>query len=323
MAAIAAVTSLVWRTVTENRMPRSDDLARPESRVAPQRQRPGRPGPADPTSQLVDEPLGPAGGVGRAGAHPQVQQLAGVGPAGQQRVVAKPVGVAVGGSTLGVAVDLAHRGVDVDRQLLGARAGASGPGSGQEGLGDPVELADVAEGERPQERAQGRGGHHPVPEHLLGPCGAQHLSVIDRVATGHHRVQQGQHLTARPVVAGSAAEVDQLVHHGLHPQPFNQRCGQRQAGVGDGVVVIERDDEGAGGVRRWHRKGALRVGVMAGSQPSFSQLKGPFHNLTTAPPRGVAVDPGLASAFHEALVVPVVGLPEGRGRRRSWLLAAG
>jgi hypothetical protein len=31
----------------------------------------------------------------------------------------------------------------------------------------------------------------------------------------------------------------------------------------------------------------------------------------------------LASAFHEALVVPVEGLPEGRGRRRSRLLAAG
>jgi len=87
---------------------RADDLARPEPRVAPQRQRPGCPGPADPTGQLVDEPFGPAGGVGRAGAHTKVEQLPGVGPAGQHRVVAKPVGVAVGGPTLSMAVDLAH-----------------------------------------------------------------------------------------------------------------------------------------------------------------------------------------------------------------------
>jgi hypothetical protein len=149
----------------------TDDLARPESRVAPQRQRPGCPGPADPTGQLVDEPLSPAGGVGRAGAHAQVEHLAGVGPAGQQRMVAKPVGVAVGGPTLGVAVDLAHRGIEVHRQLLLARASAGGPRPGQQGLGDPIELADVAEGERAQERAQRRGGHHPVPEHLGGAPG--------------------------------------------------------------------------------------------------------------------------------------------------------
>jgi hypothetical protein len=31
---------------------------------------------------------------------------------------------------------------------------------------------------------------------------------------------------------------------------------------------------------------------MAGSQPPFSQLKGPFHNRITATPQGVAVDPG-------------------------------
>jgi len=176
-----------------------------------------------------------------------MQQLAGVGPAGQQRVVAKPVGVAVGGPTLGVAVDLAHRRIDIDHQLLGARAGAGGPGSGQQGLGDLVELADVAEGERPQERAQRGGGHHPMPEDLLGAPGPQQAGVVDGVAGGHHRVQQGQHLAAGPVVAGSVAEVDQFVDDGLHPQAFGQGCGQCQAGVGDRVVVIEGDDEAAGG----------------------------------------------------------------------------
>jgi hypothetical protein len=96
------------------------------------------------------------------------------------------------------------------------------------------------------------GGHHPVPEDLLGASGPQHVGVVDRVAPGHHRVQQGQHLAAGPVPTGSVAEVDQLVDHRLHTQPFGQGRGQRQARVGDGVVVIEGGNEGIGGVRRWH-----------------------------------------------------------------------
>jgi len=40
---------------------------------------------------------------------------------------------------------------------------------------------------------------------------------------------------------------------------------------------------------------------MAGSQPPFSQLKGPFHNWVTPHRRGTAVDPGLVGATQEAL----------------------
>ena len=89
-----------------------------------------------------------------------------------------------------------------------------------------------------------------MPEDLLGAPRPEDIGVIDRVATGHHRVQQGQHLTAGPVVAGSVAEVDQLIDHGLHAQPFSQRGGQCQAGVSHGMVVIEGDDEPIRGVGR-------------------------------------------------------------------------
>jgi hypothetical protein len=34
------------------------------------------------------------------------------------------------------------------------------------------------------------------------------------------------------------------------------------------------------------------LGFMAGSQPPFSQLKGPFHNPSLPAPRSVAVDSG-------------------------------
>jgi hypothetical protein len=115
-----------------------------------------------------------------------------------------------------------------------------------------------------------------MPQDLLGAPRAQHVSVVDRVAAGHHRVQQGQHLAAGPVVAGSVAEVDQLVDDVLHTQPFGQGCGQRQPGIGDGVVVIEGDDEGVWGVRRWHRKGALRAGVRGWLATAILPAQGPF-----------------------------------------------
>jgi hypothetical protein len=89
-----------------------------------------------------------------------------------------------------------------------------------------------------------------MPEELLGAPPPEDVGVIDRVATGHHRVQQGQHLTAGPVRTGSVAEVDQLIDHGLHAQPFSQRGSRCQAGVRDGVVVIEGNDEPIRGVGR-------------------------------------------------------------------------
>jgi hypothetical protein len=87
-----------------------------------------------------------------------VQHLAGVGAGGQQRAVAQHPGVAVGGPLLVVAVDLADGGVDVDRHRRLAGTGAGRPRPAQGDLGDSVELADVAEGERAQERPQRRGG---------------------------------------------------------------------------------------------------------------------------------------------------------------------
>jgi hypothetical protein len=103
-----------------------------------------------------------------APAHAQVQHLAGVGAGGQQRMVAEHLGVAVGRPALGVAVDLADGGVHIDGDRLLGGAGPSGPRAGEQGLGHAVELADVAEGERAQERADGGWGHHLVAEHLGG-----------------------------------------------------------------------------------------------------------------------------------------------------------
>jgi hypothetical protein len=87
------------------------------SPLAPARPQPGH--------QLVNEPGDAAGGVGRALAQPGVQQLAAVGPGGQQRVVAQPVGIAVAGALLVVATDLADGGVHIDGQRPVAGSGAA------------------------------------------------------------------------------------------------------------------------------------------------------------------------------------------------------
>jgi hypothetical protein len=124
-----------------------DALGRPESRVHPQGQLAAGPGAAQAGDELIAEPEDAAGGVGCALAQPGVQHLTAVGAEGEQRVVAQPVGVAVAGVLLVIAVDLADGGVHVHGQRPVAGAGAGRPGPAEDLAGHLVELADVAEGE--------------------------------------------------------------------------------------------------------------------------------------------------------------------------------
>jgi len=96
-----------------------DGVVRPEPRVEPHDQLPGRSGTADPGDELVDEPAGAAGGVGGAFPHPGVEDLTGVSPGGQQRVVAAHLGVAEARPLLVLALDLADRRVEIDNQPPG------------------------------------------------------------------------------------------------------------------------------------------------------------------------------------------------------------
>jgi hypothetical protein len=162
----------------------------------------------------------PAGGVGPAGALAGVQHLAGVGPGGQQRMIAEGVGVAVGGALLVVAVHLAHRGVKVHGHRPVTGASTSRPRAREELLGEPIELADVAEGEGAQEGPQGGGGHDPVAEYLAGGAAAQQVGVVDAVPTRDHGVDQGQQLAAGPVRASPLAQVDQRIGGVLDTQAW-------------------------------------------------------------------------------------------------------
>jgi hypothetical protein len=163
-------------------------------------------------------------------------------------MVAKHPGVAVGGATLVVAVDLADGGIQVNGHGPIARAGTGRPRPAHESLGNSVELADVAEGEAAQEGPQRRRGHDAVAEHLGGGPAAQQVGVIDAVRSGDDRMDQGQHLATRPMGTRTATKVDQLVNDRLDPQPLSQRGRQQQPGIGDRVRVVEGNDEAIGAV---------------------------------------------------------------------------
>jgi hypothetical protein len=57
-----------------------------------------------------------------------------------------------------------------------------------------VELADVPERKRPQERAERRRRHRPMPKHRVNPGRAPDIAVTDAVRAEQHRVNQREHL---------------------------------------------------------------------------------------------------------------------------------
>ncbi|HEV2070483.1 MAG TPA: hypothetical protein VGR26_11870 [Acidimicrobiales bacterium] len=83
-------------------------------------------------------------------------------------MVAEHPGVAERRPLLVVALDLAHGGVHIDHQPGRARPGAQRPRPAHHLAHHRLELADMSEGERPQERAERRGRHHPMGHDPLG-----------------------------------------------------------------------------------------------------------------------------------------------------------
>ena len=140
---------------------------------------------------------------------------------------------------------LADRGVDVDDQLAVAGPGAGGPRFAEQPFGEPVQLSDVAEGERSQPRADCRRRHHVMAQHALGRARPQDVGVVDAVRARDLGVDHRQQLAARPV-----ADADQLVRELLDAQVLGQRRRQNQPRVGHRVVVVDPDLNPVQPVRR-------------------------------------------------------------------------
>ena len=252
-----------------------------EARVGPQHDRPDRAGSAHAGDGLFDEPSCPPSGVGRSGPKPQVQDFAGLGPGGQQRVVAALAGVTERGSLLGVTVNLDDGGVHVDGQRAIAGAGTGRPRPTQSDISNAVELADMTEGERPQERAHRRRRHGPVRKDLRRRSRPEHVDVGDEVPAGGHRGHQGQQLAARSEPARPIAQVDRFICKGLELEVLGQRRGQHQPGVGHRVLVIECHRHTVKTVRNSHRKDALlerpdvdvRIHILPAQRASFADTR--------------------------------------------------
>ncbi len=210
--------------------------------VRPQHDQAGMAGAAHAREQLVHESLGAALRVGLALAVADVQHLAGIGAGGDDRVISVDARVPVGGALLLIPVDLADEAVQIDHQRPIARTRASPPRPPERDIQDAVELTDVPEGERAQERPERRGCHHPVPEDQTGRTGPQHVHLIDAVRPGDHPVHQRHDLAARQRRARSArVKPHRLVHRLLDPEPLGEGRRDQQPGVADQPLIVELD----------------------------------------------------------------------------------
>ena len=113
---------------------------------------------------------------------------------------------------LGQTKGLANGGVQVDGQGSTARSPTSRPGSRQQFPAHPVQLADVAPAETPQEGAQGGWRLDRAAQRLLRPASAQRVGIVNAVSTGQRRRHQGQHLVSRIRPTRRISQVNMVVH---------------------------------------------------------------------------------------------------------------
>ena len=133
-------------------------------------------------------------------------------------MVAEHPGVAKSCAMLLLPVHLDDGRVEVDGHRLFPRTSPKRPRP-SDGLGDHrVQLADMAEGERPQERAQRGRRHHPEGQHPAGRPGPQPVGMVDVGCPGQDRRHERQHLTAGMCSTDTAMQPHHLVHEGLQAE---------------------------------------------------------------------------------------------------------
>ena len=165
-------------------------------------------------------------------------------------MVAEQPGVPVGSALLQAAAHLADEAVHVDHEPAGAWPGARLPGPLERTAQQRVELPDVPERERAQERPQCRGRRHPAAQQPPRPTRPQQLAVIDAVRAQHHRKQQRHHLAAR--VRGARpipAQPHQPPGQSLDPEPLGERRHQHHTRVRDSPFIVELDRQAVHGNR--------------------------------------------------------------------------
>ncbi len=176
-----------------------------------------------------------------------------------QRVQALHPGVAEPGALLGVAVGRPDRVIDIDvGDLVGTGQQRCPTGElGQHGGRDTVELADMTESERAQERAHRRGGPDPA-EQPVHPAVPQQVHVINAVRPSDHPRDQPRDLQVRVrATPGGQRQLgcDQLGQAAT----LRQRDHRRQPSARHQVRIVEHRRHLAGTVRKLHSADAPSV----------------------------------------------------------------
>ena len=103
-----------------------------------------------------------------------------------------------------VAVNLADETVDIDHQAFITRAGAHPPRTSQCLCQHAVELADMAEGERSQERSQRRWCRQPATQKPARATRSQYLTVMKKPCSGGRlRGTTGRNAAINAVAVGT------------------------------------------------------------------------------------------------------------------------
>ena len=84
---------------------------------------------------------------------------------------------------------------------------------------------------------------------LGGPTGAQHVGVVNAVATSQRRRNQGHHLVAGVRPARRIAQVEALLDQLGQAQAPGEGDRKDQPGIGHQAVVVEGDLDAVGMVR--------------------------------------------------------------------------
>ena len=152
-------------------------------------------------------------------AQADVQDVSGPRRHGVERVVAPDVVVGeVGPALFGQAIGLVDGGVDIDGARLVARTRPDGPGPAQQVPRHRVQLTSMPPGEAAQVRSERRRRQHDVAEHRLGGARPQGIGIVDGVAPGQRRVDEGHGLVADIGASRRIAEIDVLVEELCNPK---------------------------------------------------------------------------------------------------------
>ena len=105
----------------------------------------------------------------------------------------------------------------------------------------PVQLTDMAPAEAAQESAQGGRRLDYTAQGAGGPAGAQHIGIVDAVATSQRRCHQRHHLVAGVGSAWGPTQIQVPVNQLGQTQVQGEGGRQDQPGIGHQAAVVEGD----------------------------------------------------------------------------------